>query len=92
MSAIPVTPLLTPMRATMTDEQRRKRIRVRAAARRIGVESSYISLVARNGTLARAGVEVMRDPDDPRIVFFYEDELFAWWKARHPEWIDPGPE
>lgn len=67
----------------------RKRIRLRPAARRFGCQSSYLSEVARNGKLERDGVTVMRDPDDPRVVFFYEDEIVAWWKARHPDWVDP---
>ena len=70
-------------------EPARKRIRVRPAARRLGCQPAYLSEVIRNGVLERAGVTVMRDPDDPRVVFFYEDEITGWWKARHPEWNDP---
>lgn len=80
---------LTMPRGKMTQE--RKRIRVRAAARRLGVDHAYLSREARSGRLLeRHGVTVLRHPDYPDIVEFYEDEIINWWRARHPEWEDPG--
>lgn len=87
-----LTPIATPaaQRTCIMTEQARKRIRLRAAARRFGVQPAYLSVVAKpSGVLEREGVTVLRDPDAPDVVMFYEDELLAWWKARHPEWIDP---
>lgn len=69
----------------------RKTVRLNAAARRLGVHRSYLSQISNaGGVLERSGVSVLRSPDLPDVVRFYEDELFAWWKARHPEWTDPG--
>jgi len=82
-----LTPITLP-RGHMTAE--RKRIRVRAAARRLGIQHSYLSASAKTGgILERDGVTVIRYPTLPDVVEFYEDELLAWWKGRHPEWIDP---
>jgi hypothetical protein len=79
---------LTP-RGNMTVE--RKRIRLNAAARRLGIQASYLSQINKSGgVLEREGVTVIRYPDLPDVVEFYEDELFAWWQARHPDWTDPG--
>lgn len=80
---------LTSSRGSITTE--RKRIRVRAAARRLGIQHSYLSASAKpGGILERDGVTVIRYPTLPDVVEFYEDEIIAWWQARHPEWIDAG--
>lgn len=87
-------PMTTPVlqRTCIMTEQRRKRIRLRAAAKRFDVQSTYLSRIAKpGGVLERDGITVIRDPDTPDVVMFYEDELFAWWKARHPEWTDEPP-
>lgn len=69
----------------------RKTIRLNAAARRLGVQPAYISRIAKpGGLLEREGITVLRFEAMPDVVAFYEDELFAWWRARHPEWTDPG--
>lgn len=78
-----------PPRGKMTPE--RKRIRLSAAAKRLGVTRGYLSQINKpDGLLERGGVTVIRYPDLPDVVEFYEDELLAWWKGQHPEWTDPG--
>ncbi len=80
--------VMTLPRGKMTD---RKRIRIRAAARRLGVDHAYLVREAKPGRiLEREGVTVLRVPDYPDIVEFYEDEIIEWWRARHPEWVDSG--
>jgi hypothetical protein len=73
----------------MTTE--RKTVRLNAAARRMGVQPAYLSRIAKpGGILERDDVTVIRYPHLPDVVEFYQNELFAWWHARHPEWEDPG--
>lgn len=68
----------------------RKRLRHNRAARRLGVGTSYLSQINKpGGPLERAGVTVLRHPEYD-VIEYYEDELLAWWRARHPEWEDPG--
>lgn len=77
------------IRTVIMTEQRRK-IRLRVAAQRLGVQSTYLSRIAKPGKLLEtSGITVIRYPGIPDVVEFYEDELISWWKARHPEWSDP---
>lgn len=79
---------VTLSRGKMTIE--RKTVRQRDAARRLGIEPSYLSQINKpGGLLERSGVTVIRRPGYNDVVEYYEDELFAWWQARHPEWADP---
>lgn len=74
--------------ATMPDT--RKKLRLRAAAQRLGIQATYLSRIAKPGhLLERSNVTVIRYPGIPDVVEFYEDELIPWWQARHPEWSDP---
>lgn len=69
----------------------RKRIRLSAAARRFGIQNTYLSRIAKpGGILDRQGVTVIRYAGLPDVVEFYEDEIVAFWRARHPDWTDPG--
>lgn len=68
----------------------RKKLRLRVAAQRLGVQSTYLSRIAKPGQLLeRSSITVIRYPGIPDVVEFYEDELIPWWKSRHPEWTDP---
>ena len=80
---------LAPPRGKMTTE--RLTVRLNAAARRMGVQHAYLSRIAKpGGLLERDGIAAIRYPNLPDVVEFYQDELFDWWKARHPEWTDTG--
>lgn len=86
MTALAISTLF--QAATMSET--RKKLRLRAAAQRLGVQSTYLSRIAKPGALLeRSSVTVIRYPGIPDVVEFYEDELIPWWKSRHPEWIDP---
>jgi hypothetical protein len=76
-------------RGKMTQE--RKKLRNNVAARRLGVSPAYLSQINKpGGILERSGVTVMRYPEYSDVIEYYEDEILAWWRARHPEWEDPG--
>lgn len=69
----------------------RKRIRLSAAARRFGTQTTYLSRIAKpGGILEREGITVIRYEGVPDVVEFYEDEIVGFWQARHPDWTDPG--
>lgn len=64
-------------------EATRKKIRLRAAAKLIGLDPSYLSRVAKEGRLAKEGVAIIRNPEYPDVVEFYEDEILEWFATHH---------
>lgn len=68
--------------AAMT-ETPRKKLRLRAAAKLVNLDPSYLSRIARAGTLEKEGVTIIRNPDYPDVVEFYEDEVLDWYNTYH---------
>jgi hypothetical protein len=65
----------------MTDD--RKRVRMREGAKMIGLDPAYLSRLAKDGTLDKEGLTVLRPYPD--VVEFYEDELLKWDKEVHSQ-------
>lgn len=69
-------------------EPTRKRLRLSAAARHLSLDPAYLSRIAKPddtglSRLEREGVTVMRHPDYPDVVEFYQDEIEAWAETYH---------
>jgi hypothetical protein len=76
------TPVLHMSGTPMTD-QPRKKLRLRAAAKHVGLDPSYLSRIAKTDRLRDEGVTIIRNSEYPDVVEFYEDEIEQWYNTYH---------